>query len=54
MTVEVVVSYLREDVRNGAKVCQVLKKDGGFGVGIFVSRIGIILVMILKYRNLNI
>lgn len=49
MTVEVVVSYLREDVRNGAKVCQVLKKDGGFGVGIFVSRIGIILVMILKY-----
>jgi hypothetical protein len=34
--VEVVVSYLREDVRNDAKVCQVLADDG-IGVGIFVS-----------------
>ena len=39
VTVEVVVSYLREDARNDAKVCQILPEDGGIGVGIFVSRI---------------
>ena len=39
VTVEVVVSYFREDARNDAKVCQVLTEDGGFGVGIFVSRL---------------
>lgn len=49
VTAEVVVRYLREEVRNDAKVCQVLKEDGGFGVGIFVSGIGIILVMIEEY-----
>lgn len=37
-TVEVVVSYLQEDARDDAKVCQILSKDGGIGVGIFVSR----------------
>lgn len=36
--VEVVVSYVWEDVRNDAKVCQVFADDGGIGVGIFVSR----------------
>ena len=39
VTVEVVVSYLREEARNDAKVCQVLTQNGGFGVGIIVSRI---------------
>ena len=41
VTVEVVASYVREDARNDAKVCKVLSEDGGIGVGIFVSRIGI-------------
>ena len=48
VTVEVVVRYGRENARNDAKVCQVLTGDGGFGVGIFVSRIGIF-VTIKKY-----
>ena len=50
VTVEVVVSYARESARNDAKVCQVIPENGGVGVGIFVSRIGI-LVMIEKYRT---
>jgi hypothetical protein len=49
VTVEVVVSYAREEARNDAKVCQVLPEDGGIGVGIFVSRIGIFVMMIEKY-----
>jgi len=36
-TVEVVVSYAREDARNDAKVC-VLSSHGGIGVGIFTRR----------------
>ena len=36
-TVQVVVSYAREDARNDAKVC-VLSGHGGIGVGIFVSK----------------
>ena len=39
VTVEVVVSSIREDDRNDAKVCQVLTEDRGLGVGIFVSRL---------------
>ena len=37
-TVEIVVSYFREDVRDQANVCRILRKDGEIGVGIFVSR----------------
>ena len=50
VTVEVVISYDREDARNDAKVCNVLPlaEDGGIGVGIFVSRIGIFVMMIEK------
>ena len=37
VTVEINVSYFREDVRNHAQVCRVFRKDGEIGVGIFVS-----------------
>ena len=37
VTVEVVVSYFKEDVRDDAKVCRVQRRDGEIGVGIFVS-----------------
>jgi len=36
-TVEIVVSYFQEDVRDLAKVCRIFRKDGEVGVGIFVS-----------------
>ena len=39
VTVEVIVSYVREEDRDDAKVCQILPEDGGIGIGIFVSRI---------------
>ena len=39
VTVEVIVSYIREEDCDDAKVCQILPEDGGFGIGIFVSRI---------------
>ena len=48
VTVEVAVRYIRESALNEAKVCQVLTENGGFGVGIFVSRIGVF-VVIEKY-----
>jgi hypothetical protein len=37
VTVKVVVSYLKAEARDDAKVCRILTDDGGFGVGIFVS-----------------
>jgi len=35
VTVEVVVSYFREDIRDDAKVCRVGRREGEIGVGIF-------------------
>ena len=36
-TVQVVVGYFKQDVRDEAKVCYIGRGDGEIGVGIFVS-----------------
>jgi len=48
-TVEVVASYFWESVRDQAKVCRILRKDGEIGVGIFVSRMK--LLVMVKYAE---
>ena len=43
-TVQVIVGYFEQDVRDEAKVCYIRRGDGEIGVGIFVSNMKLFVI----------